>query len=239
MRVGRSRNADDFTAKGFGQIAELRLRVENENVILGGKRDLHDFFLGAHALAGTGHAQTETVAVEQQAAIRHDHIFADGVLPIVQTVRLHDFLCAERNQHGGAFGGKGSQGLDFPQPVRQHRVQSVFLLPAQRGKLAQVLTRRGVERFGVAVELLFAVSQMHQCHQPEHHALVAGRQIVEHLLGFLALQLHVVRNRGCKIVVGILAALPVGNVRFHAQQRALQLAGGLVRGNRQNVDGEH
>ena len=154
-------------------------------------------------------------------------------------MRLHDFLCAERNQHGGAFGGKGSQGLDFPQPVRQHRVQSVFLLPAQRGKLAQVLTRRGVERFGVAVELLFAVSQMHQCHQPEHHALVAGRQIVEHLLGFLALQLHVVRNRGCKIVVGILAALPVGNVRFHAQQRALQLAGGLVRGYRQDVDGQH
>ena len=47
-----------------GYIAELRLRVENENVILGGERDLHDFFLGAHALAGAGHAQTEAVAVE-------------------------------------------------------------------------------------------------------------------------------------------------------------------------------
>ena len=230
--VGRGRDADDFTAKGFGQIAELRLRVENENVILGGKRDLHDFFLGAHALAGTGHAQTKTVAVQQQAAIRYDHVLADGVLPIVQTVRLHDFLRPERNQHGGAFGGKGSQGLDFAQPIRQHRVQPIFLLPAQRGKLAQVLACRGVERFGVAVELLLIVRQMHQCHQPEHHPLVAGRQIVQHLLGFLALQLHVVRNRRGKIVVGVLAALPVGNVRFHAQQCALQLAGGFVCGYR-------
>ena len=153
--VGRGRDADDLAAKGFGQIAELRLRVEDENVILGGKRDLHDFFLGAHALAGTGHAQTKTVAVQQQAAVCHNHVLADGVLPIVQTVRLHNFLCAERNQHGGAFGGEGSQGLDFPQPIGQHRVQPVLLLPAQRGKLAQVLTRRGVERFGVAVQLLF------------------------------------------------------------------------------------
>ena len=235
--IGRSRNADHLAAEGFGQIAELRLRVENENVILGGKRNLHDFFLGAHALAGTGHAQTETVAVEQQAAIRHDHVLADGVLPVVQTVRLHDFLCAERNQHGGAFGGKGSQGLDFPQPVRQHGVQPVLLLPAQRGKLAQVLTRRGVERFGVAVKLLLIVCQMHKRHQPEHHSLVAGGQVVQHFFGFLALQLHIVWNRGSKIVVGVLAALPVGDIRFHAQQCTLQLAGGLIRRHRQDVDG--
>ena len=137
-----------------------------------GKRDLHDFFLGAHTLAGTRNAQTEAVAVEQQAAIRYDHVLADGVLPVVQTIRLHDFLRAKRNQHSGAFGGQRAQGLDFSQTIRQHRVQTVLLLPAQRRKLAQVPARRGVERFGVAVELLFAVSQMHERHQPEHHSLV-------------------------------------------------------------------
>ena len=102
-----------------------------------------------------------------------------------------------------------------------------------------MLARRGVKRFSVAVELLFAVSQMHERHQPEHHSLVAGGQVVQHLLGFLALQFHIIGNRGSKIVVGVLAALPVSHICFHAQQRALQLAGGLVRGNRQNVDGEH
>ena len=237
--VGRGRNADDLAAEGFGQIAELTFRVENENVILGGKRDLHDFFLGAHTLAGAGNTQTETVAIQQQPPIRHDHVLADGVLPIVQTIRLHDFLCPERNQYGGAFGGKGSQGLDFPQPIGQHRVQPVFLLPAQRRKLAQVLARRGVERFGVAVQLFLAVSQMHECHKTKHHPLVAGRQIVQHLLGFLALQFHIVRNGRGKIIVGVLAALPVGDIRLHAQQCTLQLAGSFVRWYRQNVDRKH
>ena len=239
MGIGGCRDADHLAAEGFGQIAELRLRVKDEDVILGGKRDLRDLFLGAHALAGTGHAQPKAVAIQQQAAVCHDHVLADSVLPIIQTVRLHDFLRAERNQHGGAFGGKGAQGLDFAQSIRQHRVQPVLLLPAQRGKLAQVLACRGVERFGVAVQLFLAVSQMHERHQSEHHALVAGRQVVQHFFRFLALQLHVIRNGRGKIVVGVLAALPVGNVRFHAQQCALQLAGGFVRGHRQDVDGQH
>ena len=158
MRVGCGRYANNLTAERLGQITKFTLRVKDKNIVLGGKRNLHDFFLGAHALAGARHTQPKAVAIEQQAPICHDHVLAHGVLPVIQTVRLHNFLCAERNQHGGAFGGKGSQGLDFPQTVRQHRVQPVLLLPAQRGKLAQVLTRRGVERFGVAVELLFAVS---------------------------------------------------------------------------------
>ena len=102
-----------------------------------------------------------------------------------------------------------------------------------------MLARRGVERFGVTVELLLIVCQMHQRHQPEHHALVAGGQVVQHFLGFLALQFHVVGNGRGKIVVGVLAALPVGNVRFHAQQRALQLAGGFVCRHRQDVNGQH
>ena len=80
---------------------------------------------------------------------------------------------------------------------------------------------------------------MHHRHQPEHHALVAGSQIVQHLFGFLALQLHVVGNGRGKIVVGVLAALPVGYIRLHAQQRALQLAGSFVRRHRQDVDGQH
>jgi len=127
--------------------------------------------------------------------------------------------------------------LDFSQTIRQHRVQPVLLLPAQRRKLAKVLTRRGVERFGVAVELLLIVRQMHQCHQPEHHSLVAGGQVVQHFFGFLALEFHIVRNCRGKIVVGVLAALPVGYIRFHSQQCALQLPGGFVRRHRQDVDG--
>ena len=42
-----------------------------------------------------------------------------------------------------------------------------------------------------------------------------------------------------RLVETILKYMAVGNVRFHAQQRALQLAGGLVCGNRENVNGQH
>ena len=63
--VGCSRDANNLTAECFGQIAELTFRVEDEDVILGGERDLHDFFLGTHALAGAGHAQAKAVAVQQ------------------------------------------------------------------------------------------------------------------------------------------------------------------------------
>ena len=36
-----------------------------------------------------------------------------------------------------------------------------------------------------------------------------------------------------------MAALPVGDIRFHAQQCTLQLAGGLIRRHRQDIDGQH
>ena len=97
----------------------------------------------------------------------------------------------------------------------------------------------GKQRFGVTVKLLFAVSQMHQRHKTEHHSLVAGGQVVQHFLGFLALQFHIIGNGRGKIVVGVLAALPVGDIRLHAQQCTLQLAGSFVRWYRQDVDGQH
>ena len=120
-----------------------------------------------------------------------------------------------------------AQPWDAEHPVLHHAVaellnaagqaidRKLLLLPAQRGKLAQVLAGGGVQCFGVAVKLLLAVSQMHQRHQPEHHPLVAGGQIVQHFLGFLALEFHIVGNGRGKIVVGILTALPVGDIRFY------------------------
>ena len=75
--------------------------------------------------------------------------------------------------------------------------------------------------------------------QTKHHPLVAGGQIIQHLLGFLALKFHVVRYNGRPVVVGVLLPLPVGHVGFHTQQRVLQLAGCLIGGDGQNIDGQH
>ena len=237
--VGGGRDLDDLAAERAGQVAELRLRVKDQDVILGCQRDLHQFLLGAHRLAGARHAQTEGIAVEQLGTVGHDHVLADGVLAVIDAARLQNFLGAERNQDGGALGGQGSQGLDAAQAVGQHSVEAVLLLPAQGGKLAQMFAPHRLQRLGVTVELLLAVRHVNQRHEAEHHALVAGGQVVQHLLGLFSLQFHIVGNRGRPVVGGVLLALPVGNVGFHPQQRVLHLAGGLIRGHGQNVDRQH
>ena len=95
--VGCGRDLDDLAAQRAGQVAELRLRVEDQDIILGCQRDLHQFLLGTHRLAGTRHAQTEAVAIQQFGAIGHDHVLADGILPVVDAARLQDLLGAERD----------------------------------------------------------------------------------------------------------------------------------------------
>ena len=237
--VGCGRDLDDLAAERAGQVAELRLRVKNQDVILGGECDLYKFLLGGHRLAGAGHAQTEAVAIQQLGAVGHDHILADGVLAVINTARLQNFLGAERDQDGSALGGQGAQRLDAAQAVGQHGVEAVLLLPAQCRELAQVFAPHRLQRFGVAVELLLAVRHVDEGDEAEHHALVAGGQVVQHLLGFLALQFHIIGDGGRPVVGGVLLALPVGDVGLHPQQGVLHLAGGLVGGHRQDVNRQH
>ena len=96
-----------------------------------------------------------------------------------------------------------------------------------------------LERFGVAVQLLFAVRQMHERDHSEQHSLVAGREVVQHFAGFLALLLQVIRHNGREILVAVLPPLPVGDVRLHAEQFVFHLAHRFVGRHGDHVDGEH
>ena len=69
--------------------------------------------------------------------------------------------------------------------------------------------------------------------------MVAGRQIVQHLAGFFPLLLQIVRHHSREIVVIVLTSLPVGHVGFDAEKTVLHFPNGLVRGNRNHVDGQH
>ena len=102
-----------------------------------------------------------------------------------------------------------------------------------------MLAGNGLEGFRVAAQFLLAVRQMHQRHHSEHHALVTGGEIVQHLAGFLALLLEIIRDNGGEIVVAVLPPLPVGHIGFHAQQAVLHLTHRLVRGDGDHVDGQH
>ena len=93
--------------------------------------------------------------------------------------------------------------------------------------------------FRVGVELLQRIRRMRKRHHHEHHALVAGGEVVQELLGFLALQFHIIRYHGAEIVRGVLLTLPVGHVGFDTQELILHLPHSLIRGDGDNVDGEH
>ena len=237
--IGRGRHPDHLTTQRFRQEAKFGFGVQNEDIVIGGQGDADDLLLGGEGFAGAADTQTETVPVEEFAAVRHDHVLGNSVLPVVDATALEDLLGAEGNQHRSALCGQGAQGMDFPQSIGQNGIQAILLLPAQRAHLAQMLSGHGEDGFGIRVQLLLGVGQMHQRHQAEHHPLVPVCEVVQHLLGFLPLLLHVVGQHGGEVVGSVLFPLPVGRIGLHTQQLVLDLPHCLVGGNRQDVNGQH
>ena len=237
--IGRGRHPDHLAAQRFCQEAEFGFGVQDEDIVIGGQGDADDLLLGGEGFAGAADAQTKAVPVEEFAAVRHDHVLGNSVLPVVDAAALEDLLSAEGNQHRSALCGQGTQSMDLPQAIGQNGIQAIFLLPAQRAHLAQMLSGHSEDGFGIRVQLLLGVGQMHQRHQAEHHPLVSVGEVVQHLLGFLPLLLHVVGQHSGEVVGGVLFPLPVGRIGLHTQQLVLDLPHRLVGGNRQDVDRQH
>ena len=80
---------------------------------------------------------------------------------------------------------------------------------------------------------------MHERDHGEQHPLVAGREIVQHLAGFLTLLLQIVRNDSGEVLVAVLPPLPVGDVGFHTEELVLHLAHRFVGRHGDPVNGEH
>ena len=238
--IGRSRgDLNDLAAQAFDQRAVLRFRVDDDNVVIRGQRDLRDLALGGKGFAGAGDTENEAIAVQKLLAVGQNKILGDGVLPVVDAVPVSNFLRLERHKHSEGFCRECPQRVNAPQTERQRGDQAILLLKAQFRQLAQVLARNGLERFGVAVQFLFAVCQMHERDHGEQHPLVAGREIVQHLAGFLALLLQIVRHNSGEVLVAVLPALPVGDVRFHAEELVFYLAHRFVGRHGDHIDGEH
>ena len=50
---------------------------------------------------------------------------------------------------------------------------------------------------------------------------------------------NIIRHNGRKVIVGILASLPVGHIGLHAKQTVLDLTHRFVCGYREDIDGQH
>ena len=163
----------------------------------------------------------------------------NGVLSKVNAALVLDLLYLKGDEYRQTLGGEGTKGVDFPRTDGQGGIQAVELLELEHRKLAHMLSSHGEYGFGIAVKLLLGIGGDGQGHHREHHPLVAGGEVVQKLLAFLALQFHIIGHYSREVVVGVLAALPVGDVGLHAQQAVFYLPHGFIRGHRHNVDGEH
>ena len=228
--------------QSFDECAKFSLRVADQDVIIGVIRVEHEErnqLFGAEGFTRTGYAQQEGRLVQEVRLVAQDQVVGNGVLSKVNAALILDFLHLEGDKHSQGFRGKRAEGVDFPHPDGQCSIEAIKLLELEHRKLAHMLSRHGEYGFGVAVKLLLGVGGDGQGHYREHHPLVAGGQIIQKLLAFFALQFHIVGHHSREVVVGVLAALPVGDVGFHTQQAVFHLPHGLIRGNRHNVDGKH
>ena len=80
---------------------------------------------------------------------------------------------------------------------------------------------------------------MHHGKDAEHHPLIPGGQVIQHFFGLFSLQFHIIGHNGRKVIVSILASLPIGHIGFHAEQTVLDLTHCFVCWHWENVNGQH
>ena len=102
-----------------------------------------------------------------------------------------------------------------------------------------MLSGSGQQCFRVAVQLLFGFSSMHQCQHRKHHSLVTGCQVVQKFLTFLALLLKIIRDNCGEVIILILFSLPVRDIGFDTKQSVFHFPHRFIRGNRDNINGQH
>ena len=118
--IGRSRgNFNDLAAQSFDQRAVLGFRIDDNNVVVCGQRDLRDLPLGRKGFTGTRDAENEAVAVQKLLAVGQNKILGDGILSIVDAVPVANLLRLERHEHGEGFCRECPQCINAPQTERQ------------------------------------------------------------------------------------------------------------------------
>ena len=228
-----------FLAQSRRQRPKFVFRVADQYIIGSVENKKSDQFLSAERFARTGHAQQERRLVQKICLIAHDEVVRDGVLSEVNAALVLHFLHLKGHEHRKAFGGEGTERIDSPCADGENGVQPVELLKFQHGKLTHMLSRHGEHRFGVAVKLLFVVGGNDHRNDRQHHPLISCGQVVQKFLALFALEFHIIGDDGGEIVVGVLPALPVGDVGFDAEQTVFHLPHGLVGGDRHNIDRQH
>ena len=228
-----------FLAQSRRQRTKFVFGIADQHIIGGIENEKSDQLLGAERFARTGHTQQERRLVQKIGLVAHNEVVGDGVLSEINAALVLYLLHLKGHKHRKALSGEGTERIDPPCADGKNGVQPVELLEFQNGKLAHMLSCHGKHRFGIAVELLFVVGGNDHRNDRQHHPLIPRGQVVQKFLALLALELHIIGHDGGEIVVGVLPALPIGNVGFDTEQTVFHLPHGLVGGDRHNIDRQH
>ena len=231
--------SDDLPMEGPNQGRILPFRVDDDHVTVAAGGQLEHFGLCEHRLAGTGDAQDQTVSVLKLPAVDEDQVAGDLIPAAVDPVGVLQALGSKGHERSCVLCGHGPKGVDSTQAVRQGGVHALPLPILQHFELAAVLSTSRDQRGGIAVQLLFAVCQMDQCHGHELQLLVLLGQLLEQVLRLLLLLLDVVGERGGPVQVLILFLRPLGGVGGDAQQDVVDLLHRFAGGDGDQVDGQH
>ena len=129
--AGGGRDLHHLATQSFYQRTVFRLRIDDQDVILGRESQGGNLPLGSKGFTGARHAQNKSVAVEVLLAVGNDEIFADDILAVVDAAPVPDLLGFEGHEDGQGLGGQGPQGVDPPQPHGESGDKACILLPVQ------------------------------------------------------------------------------------------------------------
>lgn len=169
-------------------VSHLRLRVTDDDIIIGKQKAVGNLTLGAERLTGTRCTQNQTIWVFQQLSIHHDEVVGQSINAVVQGffAVLKQFLCGERYKDSRRTGGQPSLDLDLIESQRQTAHQPFLLLEVQSGQLAVILLGNRACLKDVVAKLTGIVRCVQHQKGDQEHSLVSALQILQQLFRLTA-----------------------------------------------------
>ena len=169
-------------------VSHLVLRVTDQHVVLRDEKHVGDLPLGAERLAGAGGAENEAVGVFEQFPVHHDKVVGQGVDAVVKGfgAGLEQLLGGKGHKDSCAGRGKPPLYLHLIETQGQAAHQPFLRLKVQGHQTAVVLLRGGTGLEHVVVQLLPALRRVHQQERHQEHALIPALEVLQQLLGLLA-----------------------------------------------------
>ena len=219
--VGAGRtDFDNLALQTVDQGRVLRLRIADNDIIVGNQEGIGDLSLCGEGFTGTGRTEDQTVRVLQLLSIHHDQVVGEGIQAVIQGLIaiLEQLLCGKGNKDRRRAGGQSTLDLDQVIGKRETAHEPLLLLKIQSSQVAVVLLRNGGRLKHVVLKLLLRLAGIHDKEGDEEHTLILRLQLLQKGLCILTVggqvgrdNVHVITGTDCLFLLLNLAAVKLGN----------------------------